>query len=151
MFFNNINEHKASFDVYNYAVQTSRARIYTMDEQEEWLKATANGGAITSDDLAPLPSGLLWQYFMIGTAQACHRGRFFSTESRYFGLGPAAMSGDDIFCCILWRYRSLHSAKAWQYLLARRRSIYTRYNEWRSPSRFGRVVSWRKLISNSSK
>lgn len=91
--------HKESFDEYRHAVQTARTR-YTKEEQEEWLKTTANGGRGTG--LAQLYSGSLLEVFMIDAAQACHGQRFFPIVPGYFGLGPAAMGGEGIFSCIFF-------------------------------------------------
>jgi hypothetical protein len=82
---NNVDEHKAFFTAYRQVFQTGR--IYS------------------------LPPDSLWQKFMIDAAQACYGRRFFPTASGYFGLGPAAMTGKDVFCknmeifTVLWEKR----------------------------------------------
>lgn len=100
-----VDGHKASFDAYRDAVQNSRTRIHTKEEQQEWLKKITTGELMQDAGSAPLLSGYAWQQFMIHAAQACQGRRFFPTTSGYFGLGPAAMGawgGKNIFCCILF-------------------------------------------------
>jgi hypothetical protein len=39
---------------------------------------------------------------MIDAVQACQGRRVFATAAGYFGLGPAAITGENIFCCIFF-------------------------------------------------
>jgi hypothetical protein len=104
--------HKASFDEYRHAVQTVRTlKKQTMEEQEEWLKTTANGGAMEDTALAPFPSGSLWEDFTIDAVQSCH-GRRSSLPCR----GTSALGQQQwvvkSLVLFFWHRHSFHSAKA---------------------------------------
>jgi hypothetical protein len=97
-----LNEHKASFTAYRHAIQTFRLRMLTREASRELISGTANGASIGTESLGSLPPDSLWQKYMVDAVQACYGRRFFATAAGYFGLGPAAITGENIFCCILF-------------------------------------------------
>jgi len=97
-----LNEHKASFAAYRHAIQTFRLRILTRKASRELIGRTANEAGIEPRSLGSLPSDSLWQKYMIDAVQACQGRRVFATAAGYFGLGPAAITGENIFCCIFF-------------------------------------------------
>jgi hypothetical protein len=97
-----LNEHKASFTAYRQAIQTFRPRVLTREASRELISRTANGAPIGTESLRSLPPDSLWQKYMVDAVQACYGRRFFTTAAGYFGLGPAAITGENIFCCIIF-------------------------------------------------
>lgn len=89
-----LNMHRASFEAYRHAIQTSRVII--SDTKEKTLETTGEMNA-TMDKNPRQPSSISrWEKFMTDAVKACHHRRFFTTKSGFFGLGPEAMLGKGI-------------------------------------------------------